>query len=866
MFLSEKKLLTLFLVLYVFTFQAKAQLFDDFSDGNFTENPEWIGDDTLFQINSDLQLQLNATTAGSACLSTVNQRITDTEWQFWIKIDFSPSSASFARVYLSSDIQNLHNPLNGYFLQFGESGNTDAIELFRQNGTATTSICRSEDGIIATKFAIRVKVVYSDGGTWNVYADMNGGNNFQFLATGADVPSMNSEYFGVYCKYAASYSTKIWFDNFYIGTEIFDMEPPKITKISVPSSSTVQITFDENITTESAQNIANYIITPENIVPIQATLLESNQDVLLTFNQPFTVNHTYTLTINGIEDYSGNIANNLSETFAWFVLQSHDVIINEIMADPSPVVGLPDWEYIELFNRTDFSINLKDFILTIGTSNKTFPEVFIEPQDYLILCKDDASTLFSEYGNTLGFSSFSLTNSGQAIILRNNQGIIITQVTYSDTWYKDDLKKNGGWSLELIDPENFCETSFNWTASVNSNGGTPGSINSVFGENIDNEPPLILRAEYLNEHRITVVFSKSMDASTVSVSNNWNVNNDLTIAGIFPVEPDYISAQILFIQEIQPNIIYTLKTTNDNILDCSGSYIEAGSEIFFATPDLIDKNDIIINEILHNAQIGGAQYIELYNRSDKTLDTKDLRLIFEKSSGETSEYTIPSFLMLPQSFCVLSKNPEAVKSQYYIPNPENFITVESFPTLTVSEGIIRIAKVEDATQVIDAMQYNEKMHDALLNSVKGVSLERINPERPSGDKTNWHSAAELAGFGTPGYKNSQFDDGTVEDLISIDPEIFTPNNDGFDDYLNIRYQFDESGYIMNVYIFDARGIKIRHLINNESVGTLGAFSWDGKNESGQLSNAGIYIIYIEIFDLKGNVKRYKKTGTLGVKF
>jgi hypothetical protein len=174
--------------------------------------------------------------------------------------------------------------------------------------------------------------------------------------------------------------------------------------------------------------------------------------------------------------------------------------------------------------------------------------------------------------------------------------------------------------------------------------------------------------------------------------------------------------------------------------------------------------------------------------------------------------------------------------------------------------------IADSSKVIDAMRYDAKMHSAMLNTVSGVSLERISSERPSGEDTNWHSAAETAGFGTPGYKNSQNDDGKADNEISIDPEVFTPNNDGIDDYLNIRYKFDEAGYVANVYIYSSSGKFVRRLANNVTIGTEGAFSWDGKDENNKLSNAGIYIIVVEIFNLQGKIKQYKKTGTLGVRF
>jgi hypothetical protein len=53
----------------------------------------------------------------------------------------------------------------------------------------------------------------------------------------------------------------------------------------------------------------------------------------------------------------------------------------------------------------------------------------------------------------------------------------VDEVTYSDYWYHDDVKKDGGWTLELINPEApaACADSVNWTASNDAAGGTPDS-------------------------------------------------------------------------------------------------------------------------------------------------------------------------------------------------------------------------------------------------------------------------------------------------------------------------------------------------------------------------------------------------------
>ncbi|HEU5146750.1 MAG TPA: hypothetical protein VFT90_08550, partial [Chryseosolibacter sp.] len=101
-----------------------AQVMDDFSDGNFTTTPSWVGSTSDFIINGSGQLQLNATAAGKSWMSTgfaVNPNQI-TVWEFYVKQSFAPSGANFGRFYLMSDEVDLSAPLNGYFLQFGEAG------------------------------------------------------------------------------------------------------------------------------------------------------------------------------------------------------------------------------------------------------------------------------------------------------------------------------------------------------------------------------------------------------------------------------------------------------------------------------------------------------------------------------------------------------------------------------------------------------------------------------------------------------------------------------------------------------------------------------------------------------------------------
>ena len=69
---------------------------------------------------------------------------------------------------------------------------------------------------------------------------------------------------------------------------------------------------------------------------------------------------------------------------------------------------------------------------------------------------------------------------------------------------------------------------------------------------------------------------------------------------------------------LTPNVLYTL--TVSNIEDCPQNAIEDNNTAQFGILLPIEKGDIVLNEILFNPLTGGADYIELYNQSDKLLD------------------------------------------------------------------------------------------------------------------------------------------------------------------------------------------------------------------------------------------------------
>jgi hypothetical protein len=213
---------------------------------------------------------------------------------------------------------------------------------------------------------------------------------------------------------------------------------------------------------------------------------------------------------------------------------------------------------------------------------------------------------------------------------------------------------------------------------------------------------------------------------------------------------------------------------------------------------------------------------------------------------------------------VITEDVSSTELQYVVTNPSALLQIQNLPSLPDDEGTIVL--LNEKGIILDELHYSEKWHFALINNNEGVSLERIEITQATQNSGNWHSASSDAGFGTPGHINSQFRNYQApQGEISFEPIIFSPDNDGFNDVLTISYRFSEPGYVFNLTVFDAVGHPVRFLVKNGLCGTSGLYRWDGLGEENQKLRAGIYIMYSELFNVKGKVKQFKNSVVLARK-
>ena len=542
----------------------------------------------------------------------------------------------------------------------------------------------------------------------------------------------------------------------------------------------------------------------------------------------------------------------------------YDVVIDEIMADQTPQIGLPSNEWVELKNVSANPINLQNWrIGDVTGQSGPMPNFILQPDSFVIVCTGNAVTAMQAFGKVISVTSFpSLDNDGDQLYLKSNTSLTIHAVSYSLSWYQNAVKSDGGWTLEMIDTKNPCAGINNWKASTDARGGSPGIKNSVEVVNNDQLIPSIKNAYTIDNLNIVIVFDEPIDSLKGATIANYSIDGGLSIQTATSISPLFDKVQLRLTTAMQANIVYTI--TVNNVTDCKNNTIGTRNKARIGLPVDAAVMEIVINEILFNPKSGASDYIEFYNRSNKIFDANKLYIANRNSSGSINSpkliSTIP-YYVFPGDYIVVTEDAVNLPLNYMVQNPDAVFVVSSMPSFPDDKGDVILLNLQGA--VVDEVKYLDDWQFALIANPDGVSLERIDPDGISQEATNWHSAASTAGYGTPTYKNSQYKLlQSINATIEITPKVFSPDNDGRDDIATIQYKTTEPGYVANIIIYDANGRPVRNLVKNATLGLQGYWVWDGLDDKRLKLPIGTYILFTEIFNLNGKKEIFKNVVVL----
>lgn len=539
--------------------------------------------------------------------------------------------------------------------------------------------------------------------------------------------------------------------------------------------------------------------------------------------------------------------------------ERYAVVIHEIMADPTPVIGLPNTEYIELRNTTQQPINLLRWKIDNGSTTSTISSPYIlEPDSVVLLCARTQLVGFSDIKNVIGLTSFpSINNDGDLITLKNAEGKTIHAIAFETSWYNNTIKANGGWSLEMIDALQPCSLN-NWSASINTKGGTPGQKNSIMNKLKNIEVPLLLQSTALDATTLVLQFNMPLDSQSLSNISHYTISDDnISIRSANPIPPLFNATSLYLNSKLDSIRVYNIEA--NNIYWCDKNNTTSFS-IKTGLPKYPEKGDVVFNELLFDPEPGGSDFIEIINTSNAIINVKHLKLSNRNSDGSINASTHTyenNFNLFPFEPVVFITDTTHLMKKWSNTKKKLALLMKSIPSMPDDNGNILLLNY--AGSIIDEVHYDKYMHYPLLRNKEGVSLEKINYNIPSLQKDNWHSASASANYATPTTINSQYKNQIEsKSWIQIDQNVIHPDNNGLHDFLQINYQFDEPGTLLTVYLFNQQGEKIVTILNNLLCGRNGQYNWNGLNNQSNYLATGIYLLVAEAFHLNGKRKLYKK--------
>ncbi|MCP4312230.1 MAG: lamin tail domain-containing protein [Bacteroidetes bacterium] len=639
-------------------------------------------------------------------------------------------------------------------------------------------------------------------------------------------------------EYSAAQDRNLWFDDLHLeGSFEADTVSPQVSTWWFENGTTLKLSFSEPVLLSDSSRVLLYRLSQAglqlgNQAVVPDTFFLEENTLCVIFPTPVPNREQLDLLLEGICDRDGNF---LSASMLRIVRNEAvwgDVVINEVMADPDPEVLISLGEYVELYNRSEYQLNLEGWTLEVGGRKYELgsgeKEKMLERGEYLLL------------------SPVILPNQGSLLALYNRAGEQVHAASYRIPYNASQWKEKGGWSLESPDPDRLCNVSQLWEYSLDRSGGTPGGLNSVDGERPDEQVPVFLYFGYGDRGEIILCFSEPVNQAAGQegkvILNPGNYQAQL-VSGDGPLHE-----RLICHFTVDPSLFSRFTITMPAVSDCEGNLSRELN--FSGGPSSIPGHgSVIINEIMYDPAEGAVEYIELYNPTQQFIDLRELGL------GVTGEedpldgmvaLSEQSRIMVPGEYVVLTPGVDHLRETYGLEISGCWVELEDFESLPDGGG--RIWLTDRSGNGIDVVTYGDHLHLELISDTRGISLERIDPGRPGSDPGNWHSAASVEGYATPGRLNSQsIHESDQKGRLVVEPGVFSPDNDGYNDLLVISPGVGEAGSVIRLWITRPDGTPVRSLANNHVAGLSSQYTWDGREDSGAMAAGGFYVVHLRVY-------------------
>lgn len=461
-------------LLLLLPFWAFSQIYEPFNAPEITANYPWQADPNKFRTEGGFLRLYDSNKASEAIACLYGAILGENEWIFRVKSGYTTTNANFFRVYLWSDKTDLNAHPKAYFVEIGKGQKKIALCRTIGNSVVDTLASRAINNL-TKDFDIHIKVTTTANGTISLHARSDAKPDYTLIGTASYTPQAMPGYFILYCKYSADHAKDKYFGpvrikNFWTNTPAEPSEGAdrlRLLSIWQENASTLDLAFNRVVDPVHASFSLNYLGNADEIY-----IADDAKQLRLVWDGTMEKGKTYTLSYSGLYDNEGTAYRGISPPFiatkdaATHTDSKHkagDVIINEVMADPKGAAGLPETEYVELYNTTEQDITLTGWAFRYG--DKLTPLASAIPAGgYAVLFRSGRAIQVDEGGIAIPLPSFpsALANTGKKLSLVHKENTIIDEIAYP--------KAIPGYAWE--------RTGETWKTSTDSRGGTPGSKNA----------------------------------------------------------------------------------------------------------------------------------------------------------------------------------------------------------------------------------------------------------------------------------------------------------------------------------------------------------------------------------------------------
>lgn len=727
-----KSFLRLFSILwcYLFCFWSYSQNFLQFE-----------GDTNHFQIDST-SFSLNAPEPGTSVLTYDFLTPESFEISFNLSLHFNPSNSNRFRFYFTNSTGE-----NAY-IQVGESGSADGFDLYYNDEIVINGVnCNLSQAFEN----VGMKLSYNND-SLSLYYKTN-----QEWITEFKVPfhieSANNQ-LRFELNYTSSNTNHFEVNQFRMNQGEIDQVPPQVLSAEWLNEDSLMFLFNEELS----------YFESTGFLPHQSFF--HLDTAWLVFNTPVPDQEE----IEGWIFYK-DAYQNLNETeltVAYRYPKMFDVIFSELMIDPSPSLGtLPEKEYIEIY--TNKEIHLKNYQLKINHQWYSLPDTILPPNEFFTLSDEIIP---------------SLNNTSFIAELWYKKRMVMDYYRFNIRDYRDQEKKDGGWSMEKINLSNHPLNYTNWGFHNTYRGGSPGEENSLHSIIVDQEPPL-LREIHTTNSKAHFVFSqpvyRMIDSATQMISDTITFN-------------------------YWPDALSQIKNFNNTPLKDTLIQSSIGS-----------NPTLIISEVLGDGCDDTPDYIEITNYGKKAVNLDNLFLQKVDQGMVSATTPLPSSLVLLPSESRVFTSDFIALEQSLNPRQINRVSILS-NWFSIPDDDIEIRLITHEETVIDEVHIDRSSMNDIEKYNCNRSIERSGVNLSGRDSSNWNYIAAENHFHTIGYFHDKSTFGSTNVLQLSSNQVHNGQS------IQLIHSLND-GANLTLKIYDLNGRYLATIIHQQLVEMQGKLSF-----------------------------------------